>query len=104
MAELSARPAQEFAPRRCVVKKIAHLNDRAGISRSSLRIRNCPAAVINFPCGLAGGGATDNARLGNSAYAGQCFAAKTHRGDTEQIIIAGQFAGGVGSKRQRQIR
>jgi hypothetical protein len=103
VSELSRRSLDEFPTGRRVIKKIADLDGGADVPRGRLRIGNEPAAIEDFVSGVIAGAPGENSGLRNGSDAGQRFAAESHRGDAEQIIVVDQFAGGMGSERQRQF-
>ena len=92
---------EEFAPRRRVVVKVAHLDHRAGGQRGRLRLgvvvrSQAPGvAVVAAPTGQR--------QPGDGGDGGQGFAAKAHGGDAFEVSQRGDLGRGVAGQRQREV-
>ena len=103
VARLGGGALEELASGGRVEEQVAHLNSRPDVSGGGLRVGDAPAAILDFVSFVVVAHAADDAGVGYSADTGQSLAAKAHGGDAEQVVIAGEFAGGVLGERQSQF-
>ena len=96
--ELGGRALDELAPCGCVEKEVADLDGGANVAGRRLHPAQLAAAVGGFVSGVAVRGAGEDAGVGYRPDAGQCLAAKAHGGNAEQVVIARDLAGGMGSE------
>ncbi len=103
VAKFCSSGFEEFPTGRRVEKKITYLDDGSNVAGGCLRIAHLPAVIDDFVGNILIRGSAKQSGLRNRPDAGQRFSAKTHRADAKEIVIALQFAGGMGCEGQREF-
>ena len=95
--------AQEFAARRDVVEQIAHRDHGAAAQRRLLAAQHLAAGDFDARAGRLLHGSRLQQQARDRGDGRQRLAAKTQRGDGEQVLDVAQFAGGVAFEGQQRV-
>ena len=100
---LGRRRAEELAPHRRVPEEMANLDSRSGSAVPETDRLEIAAMAVDLRPERFPLGARLERHLGDAADRRQGFAAEAHGADAEEIVGAGELAGGVIGEGERQI-